>query len=91
VTASRLLPNSRLLSYAGWGHTAYFSAGSSCVDTAVTRYLVSGQLPPAHTVCPAVTSPFKAAQAAAGAAAAGAVALQATTVPLAVRLALHAH
>jgi pimeloyl-ACP methyl ester carboxylesterase len=90
VTASRLLPNSRLLSYAGWGHTAYFGAGNFCVDSAVTRYLVTVQLPAAGTVCQPEDSPFDPTQAAARAAAAGAAALQATAVPLAVRLALHA-
>jgi pimeloyl-ACP methyl ester carboxylesterase len=58
VTAARLLPNSRLLTYAGWGHTAFFR-GSECIDTAVTQYLTSLRLPPAGTVCPATGSPFE--------------------------------
>jgi pimeloyl-ACP methyl ester carboxylesterase len=58
VTASRLLPNSRLLSYAGWGHTAFFSVGSFCIDNYVTRYLVTTRVPPAGTVCQPQGSPF---------------------------------
>ena len=58
LAAARLLPNSRLLSYAGWGHSAYFIAGNPCVDTTVTRYLLTGQVPPAGTVCRPTGSPF---------------------------------
>jgi pimeloyl-ACP methyl ester carboxylesterase len=57
VTASRLLPNSRLLSYAGWGHTAFLS-GNFCIDSNVTRYLVTTRVPPAGTVCRPQGSPF---------------------------------
>ncbi|MFI7547291.1 alpha/beta fold hydrolase [Actinoplanes sp. NPDC049599] len=56
--AARLLPNSRLLSYAGWGHSAYLIAGNTCVDTAVTQYLLTGQAPAPGTVCRPATSPF---------------------------------
>jgi hypothetical protein len=56
VASEELLGNSRLLSYAGWGHTAY--GRSACVTTAVNAYLLSGALPPAGTVCPANPSPF---------------------------------
>jgi pimeloyl-ACP methyl ester carboxylesterase len=58
VAASRLLPNSRLLSYAGWGHAAYFIAGNQCVDSYVTRYLLTGRVPAAGTVCRPPASPF---------------------------------
>jgi hypothetical protein len=58
VAASQLLPGSRLLSYAGWGHTAYFSAGNFCVDSHVTRYLLTGDVPAAGTVCEPEGSPF---------------------------------
>src|SRR5215218_454253 len=58
VTASRLLPNSRLLSYAGWGHTAYLGKGNFCVDDNVTRYLVTTRTPPVGTVCRPEGSPF---------------------------------
>jgi pimeloyl-ACP methyl ester carboxylesterase len=56
VATSRLLPNSRLLSYAGWGHTAYVR--SDCTQEYVDAYLVSGALPPVGTVCPANPNPF---------------------------------
>jgi pimeloyl-ACP methyl ester carboxylesterase len=59
VTLANLLPNSRLLSYSGWGHTAFFGAGSYCVDAAVTHYLVSGETPPAGTVCDPTSDPFE--------------------------------
>jgi hypothetical protein len=58
VTASRLLPRSRLLSYAGWGHVAYLARGNFCVDDTVTRYLVTLQTPPSGTVCAPEGSPF---------------------------------
>jgi pimeloyl-ACP methyl ester carboxylesterase len=54
--SARLLPNSRLLSYAGWGHTAYFR--SDCTRQHVDAYLLEGSLPPAGTVCPANPNPF---------------------------------
>ncbi|MCW2701803.1 MAG: hypothetical protein JWQ45_3338 [Blastococcus sp.] len=90
VTASRLLPNSRLLSYAGWGHTAFFSAGSFCVDNYVTRYLVSNRVPPAGTVCQPDGSPFEPLSVAARSDAAAGPALHAGAIPTAVRRALHA-
>jgi pimeloyl-ACP methyl ester carboxylesterase len=90
VTASTLLPNSRLLTYGGWGHTAYLSAGNFCVDTSVTRYLVSGQLPAAGAVCPPEGSPFGPTSAAPPDSAQAATALRAAAVPTAVRRALHA-
>jgi len=58
VAASKLLPNSRLLSYAGWGHTAFMS-GNFCVDNHVTRYLVTTKVPAAKTVCQPLGSPFE--------------------------------
>lgn len=59
VTVSRLLPRSRLLTYEGWGHTAYLSAGSSCTDAAVTAYLLRGTLPAVGTSCPVEVDPFR--------------------------------
>jgi pimeloyl-ACP methyl ester carboxylesterase len=56
-TVAALLPNSRLLSYAGWGHTATGGL-SSCVDGAVAAYLIDGTLPPEGTVCPPEIDPF---------------------------------
>ncbi|MFD8491751.1 alpha/beta hydrolase [Amycolatopsis sp. NPDC059657] len=52
----RLLEGSRLLAYAGWGHTAY--GRSSCVTTYVDQYLLTGALPAEGTVCPANPNPF---------------------------------
>ena len=40
---ARLLPNSRLLSYAGSGHLAY--PRSDCIRAHVNRYLLTGALP----------------------------------------------
>jgi pimeloyl-ACP methyl ester carboxylesterase len=56
VASDELLGNSRLLSYAGWGHTAY--SRSACATTVVNAYLLSGALPPEGTVCPANPNPF---------------------------------
>ena len=64
VAASRLLPHSRLLSYAGWGHAAAYAAGNACVDSHVTRYLVTGQVSPPGLVCQPERSPFDEALAA---------------------------
>jgi pimeloyl-ACP methyl ester carboxylesterase len=59
VAADRLLRNSRLLSYAGWGHTAYLR--SECVTRRVDAYLLRGALPPRGAVCRANPNPFLAA------------------------------
>jgi hypothetical protein len=56
VASSKLLKNSRLLSYAGWGHTAV--GVDDCVTAHVVSYLLDGTLPPADTVCPAGPNPF---------------------------------
>jgi pimeloyl-ACP methyl ester carboxylesterase len=56
VTASNLLPNSRLLTVHGWGHTSLFL--SQCADAVQTRYLVDLTLPPAGTVCEQDHVPF---------------------------------
>ncbi|MFB7285583.1 alpha/beta hydrolase [Actinacidiphila glaucinigra] len=48
---TRLFPSARLVTWDGDGHTAYLQPGSACVDAAVDRYLLSGRLPPAGTVC----------------------------------------
>lgn len=47
---ARQLPTATLLTYDGDGHTAYGS-GSRCIDDAVDRYLLTGEVPPAGTVC----------------------------------------
>ena len=56
VTASQLLPNSRLLTVHGWGHTSLFI--SQCADQVQTRYLVDLQLPAVGTVCEQDHVPF---------------------------------
>ncbi len=56
VASDRLLKNSRLLSYAGWGHTAYGT--SSCVTDYVDAYLLTVSLPPRGKVCRANPNPF---------------------------------
>jgi TAP-like protein len=56
VASDRLLRRSRLLSYAGWGHTAY--GRNECTRNYVNAYLLDGSLPPVGTVCPANPNPF---------------------------------
>jgi len=53
---TRLLRNSRLLTYAGWGHVAY--PRSQCTVDHVTAYLLDLTLPPDGTICPANPNPF---------------------------------
>ncbi|MEP6463718.1 MAG: alpha/beta hydrolase [Frankiaceae bacterium] len=88
VTAARLLPNSRLLSYAGWGHAAFLIAGNYCVDSTVTRYLVSTRVPAAGTVCKPTGSPFGPTDALAQAGAKATATLTGPTLPQAVQHAL---
>jgi pimeloyl-ACP methyl ester carboxylesterase len=63
VTVDRLLPRSRLLTLAGWGHTSLFV--SSCVDGYVSRYLLTSRVPPRGTVCEPDVVPFAQSAAAA--------------------------
>jgi pimeloyl-ACP methyl ester carboxylesterase len=56
VIAAGLLPNSRLLTVHGWGHTSLFL--SSCADAVQTRYLVDLTLPSVGTVCEQDHVPF---------------------------------
>jgi pimeloyl-ACP methyl ester carboxylesterase len=56
VTVHDLLPNSSLLTVAGWGHTSLFL--SACADQAVARYLLDGTAPPPGTVCTQDVGPF---------------------------------
>jgi pimeloyl-ACP methyl ester carboxylesterase len=56
LAVSRLLPNNRLLSYAGWGHVAFGT--SACTTQATARYLLAGELPPQGKVCEANPNPF---------------------------------
>jgi pimeloyl-ACP methyl ester carboxylesterase len=56
ITAATLLPNSRLLTVHGWGHTSLFL--SACADAVQTRYLVDLTLPAPGTVCQQDHVPF---------------------------------
>jgi pimeloyl-ACP methyl ester carboxylesterase len=56
VTLDRLLPRSRLLTLAGWGHTSLFA--SACVDGYVSTYLLTTRVPPRGTVCQPDVVPF---------------------------------
>ena len=56
VTADALLPNSALLTVAGWGHTSLFL--SACADNAIARYLIDVATPAAGTVCNQDHVPF---------------------------------
>jgi len=56
VSLSHLLARARLLTLDGWGHTAFLK--SACIDNAMVRYLVDGQLPPSGTVCTPDVMPF---------------------------------
>ena len=51
-----LLGRGRLLTVAGWGHTSLFL--SSCADAYVSRYLLTGRVPPKGTVCDVDVVPF---------------------------------
>ena len=62
VGTTKVLAGSRLLTYAGWGHTAY--GRNACVRAHVNTYLVRGSLPPRGEVCPANPNPFLKAPAA---------------------------
>src|SRR3712207_6921518 len=88
VAASQLLPGSRLLSYAGRGHAAYLTAGNFCVDSQVTRYLLTGDVPAAGTVCEPAGSPFGPTPAATPEDTPTRAAVNAGAVPEAVRRAL---
>jgi hypothetical protein len=50
------MPNSRLLTLDGSGHTSLFLSG--CIDGYVDTYLLTGEVPPAGTVCPVDEVPF---------------------------------
>src|SRR5262249_32266207 len=54
-TADRL-PNARLLTVHGWGHTSLFL--SQCADAAVGHYLIDGVLPAVGMVCEQDSVPF---------------------------------
>ncbi|WP_291280184.1 alpha/beta hydrolase, partial [Galactobacter sp.] len=49
-TMQGLIPGSRLLTYEGWGHTAY-GRSNSCVTDVVDTYLLKGELPKEDRTC----------------------------------------
>ena len=56
VTVNELLPNSRLLTVNGWGHT---SIGlSACAEAVEATYLLTGALPTPGQVCQQDHNPF---------------------------------
>ncbi|WP_345459686.1 alpha/beta hydrolase [Actinoallomurus oryzae] len=57
VALSRELARARLLTVDGYGHTV-FSNPSACAMEYETRYLLTGALPPAGTVCKQDATPF---------------------------------
>ena len=56
VSTEKMLPNARLLTVEGWGHTSLFI--SSCADGLIARYLLTGKAPPEKTVCGVDAIPF---------------------------------
>lgn len=84
VTVVGLLPNSRLVTVAGWGHTTLFL--SHAADEVVSGYLLDGTLPPPGTTFAQDFVPFASpATMVASAAAAGRARLTPALVPEAVR------
>jgi hypothetical protein len=79
VTVDRLLPRSRLLTLAGWGHTSLFL--SSCIDAHVNTYLLTTRVPPRGTVCRPDVVPFAQPAAAAQARQAAGASANAQLVP----------
>lgn len=55
-TVAGLLPSSRLLTIAGWGHTSF--GISQCANEIVDEYLLTIALPPPATVCAQDFTPF---------------------------------
>ena len=56
VSTTNILSDARLLTLDASGHTSLFI--SRCVDRAVDRYLLTGDVPPAGTVCQEDVVPF---------------------------------
>ncbi|WP_305782384.1 alpha/beta hydrolase [Symbioplanes lichenis] len=57
VSASKRLPNSRLLSSTNWGHTSYGT--SACATGAIDTYLLKGTLPAKGKLCQGEYQPFR--------------------------------
>ncbi|MDO5729232.1 MAG: alpha/beta hydrolase [Actinomycetaceae bacterium] len=45
------LESATLLTWEGWSHCAYTKQGSSCIQAAVNKFLISGELPEEGTIC----------------------------------------
>jgi pimeloyl-ACP methyl ester carboxylesterase len=61
VAMARDLGRAELLTVDGFGHTEFFNP-SICASEYEFRYLITGKLPPARTVCPQTVKPFPAQQ-----------------------------
>jgi pimeloyl-ACP methyl ester carboxylesterase len=82
VTVNELLPNSRLLTVNGWGHT---SIGlSACADAIEADYLLTGALPAQGQVCQQDNNPFAPPAAESASRTQAARVIHAITIPLAV-------
>ena len=57
VAMARDLGRARLLTVVGFGHTEFFNP-SACANRFEFRYLLTGDLPPAGTVCRQTVMPF---------------------------------
>ncbi|GAA2509976.1 alpha/beta hydrolase [Winogradskya humida] len=56
MAASRLLPNSTLLTSNNWGHTSYGTG--PCVTARIDAYLLTGEPPAKGTFCTDADQPF---------------------------------
>ncbi len=83
VTVDRLLPRSRLLTLAGWGHTSLFS--SACIDAYVSTYFLTSRVPAPATVCEPDVVPFAEAAATAQALRASGSSSKAALIPPIIR------
>ncbi len=59
LAMAHALPGARLLTVAGYGHSALLNP-STCANRHEARYLLDGALPPPGTVCAQDTPPFRA-------------------------------
>lgn len=57
--AASLISGARLVSYAGTQHGIYRRVGSTCVDAAITRYLLALRLPAGDMSCPFSVAPAR--------------------------------
>jgi pimeloyl-ACP methyl ester carboxylesterase len=88
VILDNLLPRSRLLTLAGWGHTSLFA--SACIDGHVSGYLLTTRVPPQGTVCQPDVVPFAQPATQAQTLAAGGASARAAVIPPMIRRLVHA-